>query len=121
MGRMSQYPEKKVYLSISVSVYQFLCSREKQAGWLRKYLCKNVTEVSRFVLEILGKSKFIASVQHPLKIPRPKNGTLSYVAFLLITHALSNSLQEIPYAITSNRSYFHVLKPMYWGLFTGVV
>ena len=35
---------------------------KKQAGWLRKCLCKYSTEVFRFVLEILGKSKFIASV-----------------------------------------------------------
>ena len=40
-----------------------VCSRKKkQAGWLRKCLCKYSTEVSRFVLEILVKSKFIASV-----------------------------------------------------------
>ena len=55
---LSQHSEKKVILSIS-GLFQ---KKKKQAGWLRKCLCKYSTEVSRFVLEILEKSKFIASV-----------------------------------------------------------
>ena len=46
----------------SLFVYQWSVSEKKQAGWLRKCLCKCSTEVSRFVMEILGKSKFITSV-----------------------------------------------------------
>ena len=57
MGKVSQYPEKKVYLSISG-----LFQKKKQAGWLGKCLCKYSTEISRFVLEILKKLEFIASV-----------------------------------------------------------
>ena len=47
-GRVYQHLEKKDCLSIT--------------GWLRKCLCKYSTEVFKFVLEILGKLKFIASV-----------------------------------------------------------
>ena len=43
--------------------FLFFFGREiEEAGWLRKCCCKYSTEVSRFVLEILEKSKFIASV-----------------------------------------------------------
>ena len=45
-----------------LSVYQWSVPKEKQAGWLRKCLRKCSTEVFRFVLEILEKSKIIASV-----------------------------------------------------------
>ena len=34
--------------------------------------------------------------------------------FLLISHALSNSLQEIQHAITYTRSHFHVFEPIAW-------
>ena len=43
-------------------VYQWSVTEKKQAGWLRKFLCKYSTEVSKFALEILEKSKFIANV-----------------------------------------------------------
>ena len=43
-------------------VFQWSVPEKKQAGWLRKCLCKYSTEVSRFVLEILEKSKVMASV-----------------------------------------------------------
>ena len=43
---------------------------------------------------------------------------LNYVVFFLDPtwkfHAFSNSLKEIPHAITSNRNQFHVLKPIVW-------
>ena len=45
-----------------LTVYQLSVPEEKQAGWLRKCLREYSTEISRFVLEILEKSKFIASV-----------------------------------------------------------
>ena len=45
-----------------ISVYQWSVPEKNQARWLRKCLCKYFTEVSRFVLEILEKSKVIASV-----------------------------------------------------------
>ena len=45
-----------------LSVYQWSVSEKKTSRVLRKCLCKYSNEVSRFVLEILGKSKFIASV-----------------------------------------------------------
>ena len=45
-----------------LSVYQWSVPEKKQVGWLRKCLCKYSTEVSRFVLEILEKSKVIAIV-----------------------------------------------------------
>ena len=75
--------EQNFYLSIS-SVLQ-----KKQAVWLRKFLFKYSTEV-KFVLEILGNLKFIASelpkrVLHPLATPRPKEITLKLCGFLLIT------------------------------------
>ena len=41
-------------------------------------------------------------------------GSLNYVTFMLITHALSNSLQEKSHAITSTRNHFHVSKPIVW-------
>ena len=43
-------------------VYQWSVPEKKQAGWLRKCLCKYSTKGFRFVLEILEKSKFIESV-----------------------------------------------------------
>ena len=47
----------------SLSVCQWsVPEKKKRARWLKKCPCKYSTEVSRFVLEILGKSKFIASV-----------------------------------------------------------
>ena len=45
-----------------LSANQWPVPEKKQAGWLRKCLYKYSTEVSRFVLEILEKSKFIACV-----------------------------------------------------------
>ena len=49
--------------SESLSVYQLsVQEKKKQAGWLRKCLCKYSTEVFGFVLEILEKLKVIASV-----------------------------------------------------------
>ena len=45
--------------SICLSV---VCYRIKQAGWLRKCLCKHSTEDFAFVLEILEKKKVIESV-----------------------------------------------------------
>ena len=45
-----------------LSVYHWFVSEKSQAGWLRKCLRKYSNEVSRSVLEILEKSKFIASV-----------------------------------------------------------
>ena len=43
-------------------VYQWSVPEKKQAEWLRKCLCRHSTKVSRFILEILEKSKLIASV-----------------------------------------------------------
>ena len=45
-----------------LSVYQWSVPEKEQAGWLRKCLCKYFIDVSRLVLEIPEKSKFIASV-----------------------------------------------------------
>ena len=45
-----------------LSVYQWSVPGKKRAGRLRKCLCKHSAEVSRFVLEIPGKSKSNASV-----------------------------------------------------------
>ena len=45
-----------------LSIYRWSLPEKKQAGWLRKCLCKYSTEISRFVLKILEKSKVIASV-----------------------------------------------------------
>ena len=45
-----------------LSVYQWFVPEKKQAGWLRKCLCKYFTELSSFILEIPGKSKFIVSL-----------------------------------------------------------
>ena len=42
-----------------LSIYQWSAPEKKRARWFRKCLCKYSTEVSRFVLEILRKSKFI--------------------------------------------------------------
>ena len=56
-GQDISAPRKK-----GVSVYQWFVPEKKQAGWLRKCLCKYFTELSSSVLEIPGKSKFIASV-----------------------------------------------------------
>ena len=36
------------------------------------------------------------------------------MTFLLITHALSNSFQEIPHVITSTHTQFYVFKPIVW-------
>ena len=111
--------------SICLSV---VCSRKKQAGWSRKCLCKYSTEVSRFVLEILEKSKVIAllwppifpqkpQVWKPLENPKAKKEN-PYVARLLITFLnstpFSNSLQKIPHAITFTCNQFHVFKPIAW-------
>ena len=106
----------------SLSVYQQSVPEKKQAGCLRKCLCKYSFEVSGFVLEILEKSKVITSVNPQkcvtlLENTKPKKGLLNYVAFFfffLITHKLSNSLEEIPHAITSIRSHFHIFKPIFW-------
>ena len=93
-----------------------------QAGWLRKCICKYSTEVFKFVLEILEKSKVIANViprkcATPLENTKAKKGDPKLCGFLLIIHALSNSFQEIPHAITSTRSQFHVFKPIVLGVF----
>ena len=45
-----------------LSAYYWSGPEKKQAGWLRKCLCKYSTEVSRFVLEILEKAKFVTRV-----------------------------------------------------------
>ena len=54
----------RVYISTAkakgISVYQWSFPEKKQAWWLMKCLFKYSTEV-RFVLEILEKSKVIAS------------------------------------------------------------
>ena len=36
------------------------------------------------------------------------------MTFLLIFYVLSNSIQEIPHAITSTRSHFHVFERIVW-------
>ena len=56
-GYMSQHLKQKVYLSIS-GLFQKKTSMVVE--WLMKFLFKYSTEV-RFVLEILEKSKLIAS------------------------------------------------------------
>ena len=89
-----------------LSVYQWSVPEKKQAGRLRKCLCKYSTEISRFVLKILEKSKFITSVipikmcNTPWKYQGQKRGPLNYVAFLLII--LVNST---PFLIHSRKSH----------------
>ena len=39
----------------------------------------------------------------------------NYVAFLLISHALFSLFQEIPHAITSIHTHFHVFKSIVWA------
>ena len=119
-GQVSQHLEKR---SICLSV---ACSTKKQARCLRKCLWKCSIEVSRFVFEILEKSKVIAmtfdfsvKVCYTLwKSQSQKRGPLNYVVYFLDHpwkfHAFSNSLKEILHAITSNRNQFHVLKPIVW-------
>ena len=46
----------------SLSVSQWSIPEKKQAGWLKKCLCKYSTKVSKFVLEILEKSKVMVGV-----------------------------------------------------------
>ena len=120
-GRSSRPVQWAWYLSsqnrrsLCLSVF---CSRKKQTGWLRNCLCKYSWEVSRFILEILENSKVIASILHllsikvyyknPLKIPRSKKRTPELCGFFVDHHCkfhpFSNSLQEIPHAITFTRN-----------------
>ena len=104
--KVSQHPEKKVYMSISV-LFQI-----KQAGCLRKCLCTYSTEVSRFVLEILEKSVLLQQWFH--KCVTPKMGTPNTFDHLCKFHTLSNLFQESPHAITSTCSHFNVFKPIAW-------
>ena len=118
MGKVSQHPEQKVCLSISV-LFQ-----KKQTGWLRKCLCKYSTEVSRFALEILKKSKVKASKSHllwplifppqcvtPLENLKAKKRTpklfdvfvdhlCKLTALLIYLASFANLLHEISHAIT---------------------
>ena len=56
MGRVSQHLEQKVYLSVISGLFQKKASRV-----VEEMPCKYSTEVSWFLLEILEKSKVIAS------------------------------------------------------------
>ena len=47
-----------------LSAYQWSFPEKRQEGCLIKYFCKYSTIVSRFVLEILEKSKVIGSESH---------------------------------------------------------
>ena len=72
MGMVSHHPDQKVCLYISD-----LFQKKKEAGWLKKCLCKYLTEISRFVLDILENSKVIANVLlekcvEPLENPKAK-------------------------------------------------
>ena len=53
-----------------------------------------------------------------MQIPRPKMGTPILCGFFVDHpckfHTFSNALQEIPHAITSTHSHFHVFKPIVW-------
>ena len=79
----------RVYISAprteGLFVYQWSVPDKKQSWWLMKCLFKYSTEI-RFVLEILGNSKVIAS-ELPWKCVNPPNQNrrpLNYVAFLLV-------------------------------------
>ena len=113
VDRVSQHLEQKVYLSIS-GLFQ---KKKKQAGWLRKCLCKYSTNVSGFVLEILEKLQvWIHKVCNThWKYQGQIRGPLKYVA-----QKLSNSLQEIPHVIPSTHSHFRIFKPIVWAS-TGIV
>ena len=60
----SQYSWKGVLAprKRGLSVYHWSVPGKEQAGWLKKCFCKYSIDVSRFVLKIAEKSKFIASV-----------------------------------------------------------
>ena len=117
----------------------FVCSRKKQTGWLRKCFCKYTP------LKFLGLSWkfyknrrsqqvtytcyvlrfFHKSVLHTLKIPRPKKRTPKLCGIFVDDpckfHVFSNSLQEIPHAITFTRNQFHIFKPIVCDFFVGIV
>ena len=57
-----------------LSVYQWSVPEKKKSMVVEKCLCKYSNEVSRFVLETLEKSKFIASVI-PQKCATPLENT----------------------------------------------
>ena len=51
----------------------------------------------------------------PRKYQDQKKELLNYVAFLLISHALFSLFHEIPHAITSTHTHFHVFKSIVWA------
>ena len=106
---------------LSVSVYLFV-PEKKAGGWGNVFVNTPLKFIGLFWKfwknQSSLKGQFHKSVKHSLKIPRPKNGTLKLCGFFVDYpckfNALSNSIQEFPHPITSNRSHFHVFKPIVW-------
>ena len=105
----------------SLSVYRWsVPEKNKQGGWVNAF----INTLMRF-LGLLWK--FWENRRSPIKLCNTswkyqdqKRRLLKYVAFLMITNKLSNSLHEILHAITSTRSHFHIFKPIVW-VFTRIV
>ena len=70
VGKVSQYPEKKVHLSISG-----LFQEKKQGGWENAFVNAPLKFPGLSWKFWKNRSSFHKSVQHLLKIPRPKKGT----------------------------------------------
>ena len=116
---LAQYNRQGITVSIKedLPVYQWsVPEKNEQGGWENAFANTPLRflglSLKSWENQILLQVWFHKSMQEPLKKPRPKKGTPKLYGFLLITHALPNSLQEVPYAITSTGSYFYVFKPI---------
>ena len=110
-------------------VYQWSApGKNKQSGW-RWCFCKYYTEVLRFAFDIFGKSELIAKTEHVLnlmEILRPKKRTEGNSMCYFVGHSwkfysFSSLVLEILHVITFIRRQSHVIKPLVWVFFSGIV
>ena len=119
-GYLSTQTRRCIYLSV-------VCSRKKnnQGDWENAFV--NTSLKSQGLSLKFWKTRrsyqvrFYNSVLYPLKTPglNKRNIKLcgSFVDHSCRFHSFSMSAQDIPQAITSTRSQFHVFKLILWGFF----